>query len=53
MKKLTHVLIIGLLLPQFTFAQENPITDSSQTFNEVVITAFEQNRATSWDHYKK
>ena len=44
MKKLTHCLTISLLLHQFAFAQENSITDTSRTLNEVVITAFEQNR---------
>ncbi len=44
MKNLTHSLIITLLLHQSAFAQENPTTDSAKTLNEVVITAFEQNR---------
>jgi len=47
MKKITHCLTVALLLYQFAFAQENPITDSSQTLHEVVITAFEQNRVIS------
>jgi iron complex outermembrane recepter protein len=44
MKKILHCLIIFLLLQQFAFAQEKPFEDSSATLNEVVITAFEQNR---------
>jgi iron complex outermembrane receptor protein len=47
MKKFIHCLIIGLMLHQSTIAQENPATDSSKTLNEVIITAFEQNRAIS------
>lgn len=38
-------MVICLLLQQFAFAQEKSSTDSSTTLNEVVITAFEQNRA--------
>jgi iron complex outermembrane recepter protein len=45
MKQTLHCLVICLLLHQFCFAQEIPSTDSSKTLNEVVITAFEQNRA--------
>src|SRR6187551_737573 len=44
MKKITYCLTIALLLHQFASAQENIITDTSRTLNEVVITAFEQNR---------
>ena len=44
MKKTLQYLIISLLLQQVAFAQENPSKDSSTTLNEVVITAFEQNR---------
>ncbi|MBU9937052.1 MAG: TonB-dependent receptor [Ferruginibacter sp.] len=44
MKKITHALFILLLLHQYTIAQERPGTDSSTTLNEVIITAFEQNR---------
>ena len=47
MKKITCGLLIGLLLHSFVNAQQVPITDSSKTLNEVVITAFEQNRAIS------
>ncbi len=47
MKKFTHCLIIALLLHQFTFAQQNPTADSAKTLNEIVITAFEQNRVIS------
>jgi iron complex outermembrane receptor protein len=45
MKQTLHCLFICLMLHQFSFAQEIPSTDSSKTLNEVVITAFEQNRA--------
>lgn len=38
-------MVICLLLQQFAFAQEKSNTDSSTTLNEVVITAFEQNRS--------
>ena len=48
MKYFTHCLFFFLLLQHFSFAQENPITDSSKTLNEVVITAFEQNRVISY-----
>jgi iron complex outermembrane receptor protein len=44
MQKILRYLFICLLLQQFAFAQEKISTDSS-TLNEVVITAFEQNRA--------
>jgi iron complex outermembrane recepter protein len=44
MKKIIHCLIICLLLQHFVFAQKTVVTDSSKTLNEVVITAFEQNR---------
>jgi iron complex outermembrane recepter protein len=47
MKKIIYCLIIGLLLHQCTVAQVYPATDSSKTLNEVIITAFEQNRAIS------
>jgi iron complex outermembrane receptor protein len=47
MKKITHYLFIFLLFHQFSFAQENPVTDSSKTLDELVITAFEQNRVIS------
>ena len=47
MKKITLCLFISLLLQHFCFAQEKPITDSATTLNEVVITAFEQNRVIS------
>lgn len=45
MKEILHCLIICLLVQQLTFAQERSATDSSTTLNEVVITAFEQNRS--------
>ena len=44
MKKIIHFLIICLLLQQVVIAQTPAITDSSKTLNEIVITAFEQNR---------
>jgi len=44
MTKFTYCLFIALLLQQFLFAQKKPVTDSSKTLNEIVITAFEQNR---------
>ncbi|MFZ1369644.1 MAG: TonB-dependent receptor plug domain-containing protein, partial [Ferruginibacter sp.] len=47
MKKTLLYLFISLLLHQFSFAQTRPADDSSKTLNEVVITAFEQNRAIS------
>ncbi|MEO7307836.1 MAG: TonB-dependent receptor plug domain-containing protein, partial [Ferruginibacter sp.] len=47
MKKIITCLIIGLLLQQFSFAQEKPSTDSATILNEVTITAFEQNREIS------
>jgi len=47
MKKTLLYLFISLLLLQFSFAQTRPADDSSKTLNEVVITAFEQNRAIS------
>jgi len=48
MKKITYCLIICLLLQHDISAQETPAADSSKTMNEVVITAFEQNRAVSF-----
>ncbi len=45
MKKILHSTLICLLLQQFAVAQERSKTDTSTTLNEVVITAFEQNRA--------
>ena len=47
MKKLTYCLLFGILLHSFAYAQQAPIVDSSKTLNEIVITAFEQNRAIS------
>ncbi|MEP7238752.1 MAG: TonB-dependent receptor plug domain-containing protein, partial [Ferruginibacter sp.] len=47
MKKILHCLIICLLLQQFSFAQVSSTKDSSKTLDEVIITAFEQNRAIS------
>ena len=44
MKKILYCLTVLLLLQQFTFAQQKSITDSATTLDEVVITAFEQNR---------
>ena len=46
MKKIIY-LIICLLMQNFSFAQEKPVADSSTTLNEVVTTAFEQNRIIS------
>lgn len=45
MKKILHCLIISLLLQHVVSAQEKINTDSSTTLDEVVITAFEQNRS--------
>ena len=47
MKKIIHCLSIALLLHQFTLAQQIVATDTSKTLNEIVITAFGQNRAIS------
>jgi iron complex outermembrane receptor protein len=47
MKKIIHFLLITLLLQQFSFAQQKPVTDSATTLNGVVITAYEQNRVIS------
>ena len=47
MKKTTHALFIFLLLHHFSFGQQNTNQDSSKTLNEIVITAFEQNRVIS------
>lgn len=47
MKKILLYLFISLLLNQFTIAQDKAATDSSTTLDEVVITAFEQNRVIS------
>jgi len=44
MKKILPCLLICLLLKQFALAQEKSNNDTSTTLNEVVITAFEQNR---------
>jgi iron complex outermembrane recepter protein len=44
-RKKINCLFIFILLQHPLFAQEIPVTDSSKTLNEVVITAFEQNRA--------
>jgi iron complex outermembrane receptor protein len=44
MKKSIQCLLICLLLQHILLAQEKTSTDSSTTLNEVVITAFEQNR---------
>ncbi|MBL7702383.1 MAG: TonB-dependent receptor [Ferruginibacter sp.] len=46
MNKIIHLLIF-LLMHDIAFAQEVPAADSSLLMNEVVITAFEQNRAIS------
>jgi len=45
MHKLTYCLIALLLWQQSSLAQNKPVTDSSKILEEVVITAFEQNRA--------
>ena len=47
MKKTTHTLFIFLLLHHFSLGQQNTNQDSSKTLNEIVITAFEQNRVIS------
>jgi iron complex outermembrane receptor protein len=47
MKKNLNCLFICLMLHQFSFAQEISAIDSSKTLNEVVITAFEQNKLSS------
>lgn len=45
MKKITYQLLILILsLHLHVSAQDKPLTDSSKTLKEVVITAFEQNR---------
>ena len=44
MKFFLPCLLICLLLKQFALAQEKSNNDTSTTLNEVVITAFEQNR---------
>lgn len=49
MKQLIYSLTICMLLPHFVSGQETQaIADSSKTLNEIVITAFEQNRAVSF-----
>ncbi|MEO6540065.1 MAG: TonB-dependent receptor, partial [Ferruginibacter sp.] len=48
MKKVAQCLAILLLLQQISFAQETTVTDSSKILNEVLITAFEQNRVISF-----
>ncbi|MBK8609783.1 MAG: TonB-dependent receptor [Chitinophagaceae bacterium] len=48
MKKIIPFVIVMLLFRQFSFAQHKAeIPDSSQTLDEIVITAFEQNRVVS------
>src|SRR5690348_11920947 len=44
MKKILPTLVISLLFQHVCLAQEKPTKDSTTTLNEVVITAFEQNR---------
>ncbi|MGB4844993.1 MAG: TonB-dependent receptor [Ferruginibacter sp.] len=44
MKNYLSLLFIFILLQQFSFAQDKTIIDTALTLNEVVITAFEQNR---------
>ncbi|HEX2682403.1 MAG TPA: TonB-dependent receptor plug domain-containing protein, partial [Ferruginibacter sp.] len=44
MKKTVQILAAFLLFQQVSVAQDNLSKDSSKTLNEVVITAFEQNR---------
>lgn len=44
MKKLTFFLFGIILLQQTAIAQKKILTDSSVTLNEIVVTAFEQNR---------
>ncbi len=45
MKKVVYCIAISLLLQNFVLAQKLPIIDSSKTLDEIIITAFEQNRA--------
>lgn len=47
MNKIVYYLSITLMLQQIAFAQYKPAQDSSKILNEVVITAFEQNRSIS------
>jgi iron complex outermembrane receptor protein len=47
MKKITYCLFTFLLSQHFSIAQEKKAKDSSTTLNEIVITAFEQNRVIS------
>jgi iron complex outermembrane receptor protein len=47
MKIALKCLFFILLLIQFAYAQQKPVKDSATTMNEVVITAFEQNREVS------
>ncbi len=44
MKKIICCLLAVLLLQQWGLAQEQTVTDTTATLNEVVVTAFEQNR---------
>jgi iron complex outermembrane receptor protein len=44
MKKTIYCLLALLLLQQLTYAQTKIVADSSTTLDEVVITAFQQNR---------
>ena len=46
MKKKFHCLFMMLTLQQIVWAQMKPVVDSSTTLNEVVVTAFEQNKVT-------
>lgn len=48
MKKNIYCLIICMPLQYAAVAQETSLSDSSKTLNEVVITAFEQNRVVSF-----
>jgi iron complex outermembrane receptor protein len=47
MKRKSCSLIILLITHQLLVAQEKPVADTSTTLNEIVVTAFEQNRAIS------
>jgi iron complex outermembrane receptor protein len=44
MKRSTCCILTALLLHQLIFAQQKPVADTSTTLNEVVVSAFEQNR---------
>lgn len=44
MKKAPYCFLLLMLLQQLLYAQQKSATDTSATLNEIVITAFEQNR---------